>query len=61
MVAVIFEVVPAEGRQDEYLTIAKDLKPKLDTSKVSFRLNDSPACLFLGKFCHSLFGRTNWL
>lgn len=29
MIAVIFEVVPAEGRRDEYLGIAADLKPLL--------------------------------
>ena len=29
MIAVIFEVIPAEGRRDEYLGIAADLKPLL--------------------------------
>lgn len=29
MIAVIFEVIPAEGRKDEYLGIAMDLKPLL--------------------------------
>ena len=29
MIAVIFEVEPAEGRKDEYLGIAMDLKPLL--------------------------------
>jgi len=29
MLAVIFEVVPAEGRRDEYLDIAAELKPEL--------------------------------
>lgn len=29
MIAVIFEVVPAEGRMDDYLGIAADLKPFL--------------------------------
>jgi len=31
MIAVIFEVVPAEGRRDAYLGIAGDLKPLLET------------------------------
>jgi len=30
MIAVIFEVWPAEGRKDEYLDIAADLRPLLD-------------------------------
>lgn len=30
MIAVIFEVVPGEGRQDEYLDIAAALRPKLE-------------------------------
>jgi heme-degrading monooxygenase HmoA len=30
MIAVIFEVVPAEGRRDEYLDIAAGLKPLLE-------------------------------
>lgn len=29
MIAVIFEVVPAEGRRDQYLDIAARLKPQL--------------------------------
>ena len=29
MIAVIFEVVPAEGRRDEYLSIAASLRPLL--------------------------------
>jgi heme-degrading monooxygenase HmoA len=31
MIAVIFEVVPDEGRRDAYLGIAADLKPLLET------------------------------
>jgi heme-degrading monooxygenase HmoA len=31
MIAVIFEVVPGEGRRDAYLGIAADLKPLLET------------------------------
>jgi heme-degrading monooxygenase HmoA len=31
MIAVIFEVVPAEGRRDAYLGMAGDLKPLLET------------------------------
>jgi len=30
MIAVIFEVWPAEGRRDEYLDIAAELRPLLD-------------------------------
>ncbi len=30
MIAVIFEVEPAEGRQDEYLAIAAEMRPILD-------------------------------
>lgn len=30
MIAVIFEVEPAEGRQDEYLAIATEMRPILD-------------------------------
>lgn len=30
MYAVIFEVVPAEGRMDDYLGIAAELKPELE-------------------------------
>ncbi|MFK3962219.1 antibiotic biosynthesis monooxygenase family protein [Ensifer adhaerens] len=30
MIAVIFEVLPAEGRRDAYLGIATDLRPLLD-------------------------------
>lgn len=30
MIAVIFEVVPSEGRRDAYLGIAADLRPLLD-------------------------------
>ena len=30
MIAVIFEVEPAEGRRDAYLGIAADLRPLLD-------------------------------
>lgn len=29
MIAVIFEVIPAEGKMDEYLDIAASLKPEL--------------------------------
>jgi len=31
MIAVIFEVTPHEGRYDDYLAIAGDLKPVLET------------------------------
>ncbi|MCZ4090019.1 antibiotic biosynthesis monooxygenase family protein [Sinorhizobium psoraleae] len=31
MIAVIFEVVPAEGRRDTYLGLAADLRPLLDS------------------------------
>lgn len=31
MIAVIFEVQPAEGKRDAYLGIAADLRPLLDT------------------------------
>ena len=31
MIAVIFEVWPSEGRQDQYLDIAAHLRPLLDT------------------------------
>ncbi len=31
MIAVIFEVEPADGRRDAYLRIAADLKPLLET------------------------------
>lgn len=30
MIAVIFEVLPAEGRRDAYLGVAADLRPLLD-------------------------------
>jgi len=30
MIAVIFEVIPAEGKQEEYLNIAAGLKPQLE-------------------------------
>lgn len=30
MIAVIFEVEPADGRKDEYLDIAADMRPMLD-------------------------------
>lgn len=30
MIAVIFEVIPKEGKKDEYLSIAKVLRPELD-------------------------------
>lgn len=30
MIAVIFEVIPAENKKDEYLTIAAALKPELE-------------------------------
>lgn len=30
MIAVIFEVEPAEGRKDEYLDIAAEMRPMLD-------------------------------
>lgn len=32
MIAIIFEVVPAEGRKDEYLAIAASLKAELEAS-----------------------------
>lgn len=31
MIAVIFEVIPAEGRKQEYLDIAKSLRAQLDS------------------------------
>tara|TARA_R110001583_G_scaffold191815_1_gene357591 strand:- start:1247 stop:1597 length:351 start_codon:yes stop_codon:yes gene_type:complete len=31
MIAVIFEVYPAEGKVDDYLQIAAELKPQLET------------------------------
>ena len=31
MIAIIFEVEPAPGRKDDYLAIAADLKPLLET------------------------------
>ena len=33
MVAVIFEAIPAEGKKEEYLGIAAQLRPKLDGIK----------------------------
>ncbi|MFK7855777.1 MAG: antibiotic biosynthesis monooxygenase [Granulosicoccus sp.] len=30
MIAVIFEVVPANGKKDQYLSIAADIRPLLD-------------------------------
>ena len=30
MIAIIFEVEPAEGRQDKYLAYAARLRPELD-------------------------------
>ncbi|MCD0466707.1 antibiotic biosynthesis monooxygenase [Flavobacterium sp. ENC] len=30
MIAVIFEVIPNEGKKEEYLTIAANLRPELD-------------------------------
>ena len=30
IIAVIFEVIPAEGRQDDYFSIAESLRPRLD-------------------------------
>lgn len=30
MIAVIFEVIPKEGKKEEYLNIAKALRPELD-------------------------------
>jgi heme-degrading monooxygenase HmoA len=32
MIAIIFEVIPAEGRKDEYLAIAAGLKAELEAS-----------------------------
>lgn len=31
MIAVIFEVIPQQGNKEEYLNIAKELRPLLDT------------------------------
>jgi heme-degrading monooxygenase HmoA len=31
MIAVIFEVIPNEGKKDEYLAIAQELRPLLET------------------------------
>jgi len=30
MIAVIFEVIPAKGKKDQYLSIAADIRPLLD-------------------------------
>ncbi len=30
MIAIIFEVTPADGRRDDYLSIAADLRPELE-------------------------------
>jgi heme-degrading monooxygenase HmoA len=30
MIAIIFEVTPADGRRDDYLAIAADLRPELE-------------------------------
>lgn len=32
MIAIVFEVIPAEGRKDEYLAIAASLKAELEAS-----------------------------
>lgn len=32
MIAVIFEVIPAEGRKDDYLALAAELKAELEVS-----------------------------
>ncbi|PBI89535.1 hypothetical protein BSF41_20700 [Flavobacterium sp. ACN2] len=36
MIAVIFEVIPNEGKKEEYLDIAASLRPELDHLKDSF-------------------------
>jgi hypothetical protein len=43
MFSVIFEVLPAEGKKDDYLEIAKHLKPGLESTDGSSTTSDSRA------------------
>ena len=54
MFSVIFEVLPGEGKKDEYLELAKHLKPILET--IDGFVGDG-AVLFLAQFARRAEGR----
>ena len=58
MFAVIFEVEPAAGRQQDYLNIAAVLRPELKKSTALFQSSDSPASPSPEKSCHCRSGAT---
>jgi heme-degrading monooxygenase HmoA len=41
MIAVIFEVIPAAGKRDEYLDLAAQLKPELSKIKGFISIDQS--------------------
>ena len=57
MIAVIFEVTPADGQIDEYLAIAARLREDLMTIEGFISIERFQSLTLPGKFCHSRFGK----
>jgi heme-degrading monooxygenase HmoA len=57
MIAVIFEVIPAEGRKQEYLDIALSLRPQLDLMDGFISIERFESLYRPGKFLSLSFWR----
>ena len=57
MVAVIFEAVPAEGKKDEYFSIAEKLRPELIRYRALSPLNDFRALPIPERYSLFHFGK----
>ena len=55
MIAIIFEVEPAEGRKDQYLDIAASMRPLVD------EIDGSPALQLISGFCELSVGAAIFL
>ncbi len=58
MIAVIFEVTPAEGRKDDYFRYAAELKDKLETMDGFISVERFRALRTRKNFCRSRSGAT---
>ena len=56
-IAVIFEVLPANGQKQEYLDIATKPVSELEKSRGLFPLKGFKAFISLIRFCHCPFGK----
>jgi hypothetical protein len=61
MIAVLFEVWPAEGKMQHYLDLATALKADYRSLMGSYRSNDLKACQSRANFCRCPFSATRRL